>query len=74
MIIRNAGHMVPHDRPEVSQLMLESWIESTRRGGGEYDPAASQGLPLVRPPTADSAAEPLAEAAAAGARPMMAVQ
>jgi len=39
IVVRNAGHMVPHDRPEVSQLLLETWVESTRKGEG-YDPSA----------------------------------
>eukprot|EP00775_Hariotina_reticulata_P013690 gene13690-13812_t len=32
VVIRNAGHMVPHDRPVVSQKMLEAWIESAEQG------------------------------------------
>ncbi len=29
VIVRNAGHMLPHDRPDVAQMMLESWIDTT---------------------------------------------
>jgi vitellogenic carboxypeptidase-like protein len=32
IVIRNAGHMVPHDRPVVSQRMIETWIESAEQG------------------------------------------
>lgn len=27
VVVRGAGHMVPHDQPEASQFMLENWIE-----------------------------------------------
>eukprot|EP00884_Botryococcus_braunii_P019093 jgi/Botrbrau1/5868/Bobra.0366s0047.1 len=27
VVIRNAGHMVPHDQPLVSQAMVERWVE-----------------------------------------------
>jgi vitellogenic carboxypeptidase-like protein len=42
LIIRNAGHMVPHDRPVVSQRMIETWIESAEQGLDEFDVQAAQ--------------------------------
>lgn len=35
------GHMVPHDRPEVSQAMIEGWLESTRGGDDRMAAAAA---------------------------------
>lgn len=32
LVLRNTGHMVPHDNPLVGQLMLERWIETAVRG------------------------------------------
>jgi vitellogenic carboxypeptidase-like protein len=32
LVVRNAGHMVPHDRPVVSQRMIETWIEAAEQG------------------------------------------
>lgn len=26
LVVRNAGHMVPHDKPLESQIMIEDWI------------------------------------------------
>ncbi|WIA29141.1 hypothetical protein OEZ86_011652 [Tetradesmus obliquus] len=43
VVIRNAGHMVPHDRPVVSQKMIETWIESTKaEGDSDFAPEAAQ--------------------------------
>ncbi|KAI8473502.1 MAG: carboxypeptidase [Monoraphidium minutum] len=41
IIIRNAGHMVPHDRPEVSQAFMEDWVDSTRATPSAMDAAAA---------------------------------
>eukprot|EP00879_Flechtneria_rotunda_P013752 GHRR01014365.1.p1 GENE.GHRR01014365.1~~GHRR01014365.1.p1 ORF type:complete len:296 (+),score=89.33 GHRR01014365.1:1001-1888(+) len=41
VIIRNAGHMVPHDRPIVSQKMIEAWVESAQKGLDGFDPEAA---------------------------------
>jgi hypothetical protein len=27
VVLRNAGHMVPHDQPEAAQEMIEGWVE-----------------------------------------------
>ncbi|KAG2422906.1 hypothetical protein HXX76_015733 [Chlamydomonas incerta] len=32
LVLRNTGHMVPHDNPLVGQLMLERWVETSVRG------------------------------------------
>jgi vitellogenic carboxypeptidase-like protein len=45
VIIRNAGHMVPHDRPEVSQRMIETWIESVEQGLDDFNPQAAKQQP-----------------------------
>ncbi|KIY92077.1 hypothetical protein MNEG_15885 [Monoraphidium neglectum] len=61
VVIRNAGHMVPHDRPEVSQAMLETWVESTRKGDDRMAAAAAaaaaQGARALAMPTAGGAAD-----------------
>jgi carboxypeptidase C (cathepsin A) len=35
-VVRNAGHMVPHDRPVEAKWLVQSWVEGVlaRRGGG----------------------------------------
>lgn len=35
VMIRNTGHMVPHDRPGVGQLLLEKWLDPTSRQQGK---------------------------------------
>jgi hypothetical protein len=42
LIIRNAGHMVPHDRPVVSQKMIEAFVESAQQGSDEFNPLAAR--------------------------------
>ncbi|GFR46687.1 hypothetical protein Agub_g8305 [Astrephomene gubernaculifera] len=32
LVLRNTGHMVPHDNPLIGQLMLERWVETAVRG------------------------------------------
>ncbi|GIL69722.1 hypothetical protein Vretifemale_703 [Volvox reticuliferus] len=32
LVLRNTGHMVPHDNPLIGQLMLERWVEIAVRG------------------------------------------
>ncbi|KAG2489745.1 hypothetical protein HYH03_011852 [Edaphochlamys debaryana] len=32
LILRNTGHMVPHDNPLIGQLFLERWVETAVRG------------------------------------------
>jgi hypothetical protein len=53
--------MVPHDRPEVSQAMLETWVESTRKGDDRMAAAAAaaaaQGARALAMPTAGGAAD-----------------
>ena len=50
-IVRNAGHMVPHDRPEVGRALIEEWVDGVLSGkwedGGEG--AAGGGLLRVMP-------------------------
>ncbi len=29
LVVRNAGHMVPHDRPDVAQLMIQGFVMQT---------------------------------------------
>jgi hypothetical protein len=33
---------VPHDRPEVSQRMIETWIESVQQGLDDFIPQAAK--------------------------------
>ncbi|KAK9907324.1 hypothetical protein WJX75_001489 [Coccomyxa subellipsoidea] len=33
LVIRNAGHMVPHDQPLVAQAMIEHWVNGALKGG-----------------------------------------
>ncbi len=35
VIVRNAGHMLPHDRPDVASEMIELWIDSTLENQGD---------------------------------------
>jgi vitellogenic carboxypeptidase-like protein len=42
VVVRNAGHMVPHDRPEVSRKMIEDWIESVQQGLDAFDAHAAR--------------------------------
>lgn len=42
VVIRNAGHMVPHDRPEVGLAMLEDWVESARAAPDAMRAAAAK--------------------------------
>lgn len=42
LVIRNAGHMVPHDRPVVSQRMIETWIESAEQGRDTFGAQAAK--------------------------------
>lgn len=56
VVIRNAGHMVPHDRPVVSQKMIEAWVESVQQGLDEFcseaasQPAACAAVPATLAP------------------------
>ncbi|GBF91928.1 serine carboxypeptidase-like [Raphidocelis subcapitata] len=49
VVIRNAGHMVPHDRPEVSQKMLETWLDSTLKGPKRMEAAAAAAAAAAAP-------------------------
>ncbi|KAF8072930.1 SCPL50 [Scenedesmus sp. PABB004] len=52
VVIRNAGHMVPHDRPVVSQRMIEAFVESVEAGSEVFDPAAARrGAPARSAPS-----------------------
>jgi len=42
VVIRNVGHMAPHDNPLVCQTMLIDWIEDTR--SGPVSAAATPGI------------------------------
>jgi len=33
-VVRNAGHMVPHDRPEVGRALIEEWVDGVLKEGG----------------------------------------
>jgi vitellogenic carboxypeptidase-like protein len=60
-IVRNAGHMVPHDRPEVGQALIEEWVDGVLmeqgragegEGGGAFTPRVWPGR---RPPPLEGA-------------------
>lgn len=36
LVVRNTGHMVPHDNPLYGQLFLERWVEEEVLGRGPY--------------------------------------
>jgi hypothetical protein len=40
LCLRLAALQVPHDRPVVSQRMIETWIESAEQGLDEFDAQA----------------------------------
>lgn len=39
VLVRNAGHMMPHDAPRTGQLMLQAWVDGAEdaadAGGGQ---------------------------------------
>lgn len=38
LVVRNAGHMVPHDRPAVGQLMIQGFVMQTLQKQVEHWP------------------------------------
>lgn len=46
MVIRNTGHMVPHDDPLTGHTLIHGWIQGALAGG---PPAYNTTAPGIRP-------------------------
>lgn len=48
VVVRNAGHMAPHDQPRATQTMIQTWVQGVLQQA-DIDAAAGAGTPGVTP-------------------------